>query len=206
MTIHGMFANGGWMLYFDVPEKHIREISYRMDAGAAFTSTGESSTQTDSLTGLPVPSSTITVPGLRGPHIIEVKYTDSQGQSHGPFSIPFDPQTEVIKQTKDILRLIGSWVSFREFSGKMLVYFTPVVSYKNAFRDIVYSVDNESVSQHLKFKPDWSGIGAPGLGPDDQTYLEIPMSTKYVAVKLIYADGTESAVRRFNIAQSEVER
>jgi hypothetical protein len=174
----------------------------QFDTDKQYMSTGVSHARADSVTGLPIPNMSIVVPGLTSPHIIDIKYADSEGKQHGPFHVAFDPQHEVVTETKDILDSIPAWVSFREYpAGNMLVYFTTLVSYKNAFREIRYSLNNESVSQRLKFKPDWSSRGSPGIGREDETYLSIPMSTKFVCVKLFYIDGTESPIKEFKVAE-----
>jgi len=40
--------------------------------------------------------------------------------------------------------------------------------------------------------------GTPGIGPDDQIYIQVPLETRFVCVHLWYADGTESETRRFS--------
>jgi hypothetical protein len=85
----------------------------------------------------------------------------------------------------------------------MLVYFTHLLSNKNGLKEIQYSVDNDSLSRRVRFTPDWSGPGAPGISNDDEMLVEIPMSAKFVEVKLVFVDGSEWPTRRFAIPGAE---
>jgi hypothetical protein len=207
VRVHGMLANDGWMISFDVPDPRPRDILYKFDNELEYKSTEVSQSVVDQVTGLPLANRTIVVPSLTGSHIIDVKYTDMEGKEHGPFHTPFDPQHEVISSTKEVMQLTAAWISFREYpEGRLIAYFTHLISYKNAFREIRYSVDNDSLSERLKFKRDWSRRGAPGIGPDDEISIIVPMTTKYVAVKLIYTDGTEAPMKKFTVSAMGVDR
>jgi hypothetical protein len=207
VRVHGMLVNDGWMISFDVPDRHPRDILYKFDNELEYKSTEVSQSVVDQVTGLPVPNRTIVVPSLTGPHIIDVKYTDMEGKEHGPFHTPFDPQHEVVSSTKEVMQLTAAWISFREYpEGRLIAYFTHLISYKNAFREIRYSVDNDSLSERVKFKPDWSRRGGPGIGPDDEISIVVPMTTKYIAVKLIYTDGTEAPLKKFTVSAMGVDR
>jgi hypothetical protein len=196
-SVMGMPSNAGWMISFQLPDQHSREILYRLNRESAFTSTGTSHREVDPITGLPAPNYSVTIPSLRGANVISLKYIDAQGQERGPFLLPFDTDKEYVKFTKDVLDSLPLWVSFREYpKGQLLVYFTNLVSYKNAFEEIRYSVDNDSLSQRVTFVPDRDSV-APGITDKDQIYQNIPMSTKFVYVKLIYIDHTESSIRKF---------
>jgi hypothetical protein len=77
------------------------------------------------------------------------------------------------------------------------------VSYKNGLKEIQYSVDSEPLSRRVRFTPDWSGPGAPGIRDDDEIVVEIPMAAKSVDVKLVFLDGSEWPARRFAIAGAQ---
>ena len=82
----------------------------------------------------------------------------------------------------------------------MLLYFSHLVSYKNGLKEIQYSVDDESLSRRVQFTPDGSGPDAPGIRDDDEAVLEIPISAKFVHVKLVFIDGSEWPATRFALA------
>jgi len=134
-----------------------------------------------------------------------VKYVDARGTAWGPYRLRFDPQAEYVQHAKDVLA-ITSWLSFREYpKGHLLAYFSHLTSYKNAFSEIRYSVDNESLSRSLRFSSDWSQRGLPG-DSDDETYVAIPMSAKYVYVRLRFIDGSVSEPKKIFIAEEGIDR
>ena len=197
----GMWTNSGWLVTFNIPDRRPKEILYKLNAETTFTSTGFSHQETDQVTGLPRPNYYVTLPSLGQLNVISLKYIDERGQEHGPFSLPFDTHQQYLNETKDIMESIPQWVSFsQDPKDKKLAYFTTLVSYQNAFREIRYSIDNESVSQKWPIRSDWD---APGrIPPEEQTYLEIPTTAKFVCVQLIFIDGTQSPVKKFTIAGS----
>jgi hypothetical protein len=76
-------------------------------------------------------------------------------------------------------------------------YFTHLVGYKYALREIRYSVDNDELSNSLRFTPP-SSPGDLGIGQDDETFVEIPPTTRFVCVKLFFIDGTEWPAERID--------
>lgn len=201
----GMATNQGWMLTFDIAEHHVREIRYQLDGEGDWQSTGFQSVR-DRETGLPLPTYQLLLPGASREREIAVRYTDAAGGEHGPYRLHFDPKAAFVTEVKQILQMTD-WLSFREYpEGRLLAYFTHLVSYKNAFTDIRYSVDDDSLSRQLRFTPDWTRGAVPGIGEDDETYVEVPRSATSVAVKLRFIDGTESELRRFVIAEQTIDR
>ena len=198
-------ANSGWVLNFDIlGDEPIKEIFYRFADEDTFKSTGFTQAR-DPRTGLAQPRSYVEVPLFKGTRTLLVKYTDSAGRENGPYTLILDAVKQIVAETKDVLQTTeSSWVSFREFpKGRMLLYFSHLVSYKNGLKEIQYSVDNESLSRRVRFTPDWSGPGAPGIRDDDEIVVEIPMSAKFVDVKLVFIDGSEWPARRFAIAGAQ---
>jgi hypothetical protein len=203
--VNAMPSNSGWLIDFNVPDRHPKEILFKLNKESTFTSTGFSHTQVDSVTGLPRPNYSVTIPHLVGANVISLKYVDEHGQERGPFLIPLDIDKRYVIFTKDVLDSLPQWVSFREYPrGRLLVYFTGLVSYKNAFREIRYSVDNDSLSQKLAFIPDWDSPDGPRITEKDQTYIEVPLTTKFVCVKLFYTDNTESPAKKFSLTEAGV--
>lgn len=199
-------TNQGWLVTFDIAAPQVREIFYALDDAQKFTSTGFHAHRHPA-TGLPLPQQQIVLPGALGQtRTVSLKYTDGDGREHGPYRLPFDPRAEYVRAAKSELGMVA-WLSFRENPrGKLRAYFTPLVSRKNAFREIRYSVDDESLAATLRFTADWSGRGSPGLLDSDVIDVEIPPAAKYVAVKLFYIDGSESELKRVLLSESEVAR
>jgi hypothetical protein len=67
---------------------------------------------------------------------------------------------------------------------------------KNAFREIRYSIDSEACDRRLRFRIDWSTRGLPGIGEDDEVYIEVPAGSEYLSFQLVFLDGTKSDVLR----------
>jgi hypothetical protein len=206
VRLSGMPTSGGWLVTFDIADPQVREIFYALDPAQAYTSTGFHAHRHPA-TGLPLPQQQIQLPGALGQQRdLSLKYTDSEGREHGPYRLHFDPKREYVRFTKSVLGMTA-WLSFREYPrGKLLVYFTHLLGYKNALREIRYSVDDDTLSATLRFATDWSGRDAPGIRDGETTYLEIPMSSRFVAVRLSFIDGTESELKRISISESGISR
>lgn len=198
-------TNQGWLVTFDIAEPHVREVRYQLDGEGDFLSTGFQPSR-DRETGLPLPVLQITLPGATRERDVTVRYTDVAGHERGPFRLRFDPKAAFLAETKRILDMV-EWVSFREFpKGRLLAYFTPLLGYKNAFGAIRYSVDDESLSREVHFTSDWTRGALAPMRDDDEAYVEIPLAATFVAVRLRFADGTESAIKRFPISDATVDR
>lgn len=202
----GMPGNSGWTVYIDIADREVQEIFYRFDETGSFVSAGLNDYRNPQ-TGRRLPNALITLPGRLGQeHKVEVEYIDGRQRKVGPFAVTFNPRAEYVRFTKDDLAKNPSWIAFAEQPpDKLLIYFSHLVASKNAFSEIRYSVDDDSLSKRVRFTADWSKRSVPGFNMDtDDTYVDAPISTAFVAVKLFFIDGTESDVRRFVIAESDV--
>ncbi|MEX2261993.1 MAG: toll/interleukin-1 receptor domain-containing protein [Bryobacteraceae bacterium] len=205
VTVHSSIGNSGWMLTFDIiADQPVKEIFYRFADEEAFKSTGHSQYR-DRKTGLPAPRYSVEIPHLQGKRTLLVKYTDSTGGDNGPYTLTFDAREQLVAWTKEVLAVTeNSWVAFRDYEGEVLLYFSHLLSYKNGFKEIRYSVDDESLSKLVHFVPDWSGPGAPGISDDDEIFVKVPVSSKFVYVKLIFIDGSEWPAKKFTVAQNRI--
>ncbi len=204
VKIISSLTNSGWTWTLEIlSHEPVREIFYRFSADDPFTSTGFTQVR-DRRTGLPQPRCHLEVPLFTGTRTIFVKYTTSSGAEHGPYTLLVDAVRHIVAETKAILEAVGNaWVSFKEDPEKgILLYFTHLVSHKNGLKQICYSVDDHSLSRRVRFTPDWSGPGAPEIGEDDETRIEIPASSSYVEIKLVFIDGSEWPARKFPLRDS----
>lgn len=204
VSVISSLANSGWMLTIDVlTHEPIKEMFYRFAEDDAFTSTGFTQVR-DRRTGLLQPKSSVEVPLFTGTRTLSVRYTSAAGVDYGPYPVVLDAMRLIAAETKAVLEATAnSWVMFREFpEGRLLLYVTHLIAYKNGLKEIRYSVDEGSLSQRVRFTPDWSGPGAPQIRDDDETCREIPMNSAYVDVKLVFADGSEWPAKRFPVRQS----
>ena len=194
----GMANNSGWLITLDIADAKLKEIWYRLDNQTEFKSTGFGLVRRWD-TGLPQPQYQFQLFNVTESQTIHVKYATADGVEHGPYELEFDPRRELVRETKHVLELTKPWLSFvRHFTDdgeSLLVHFSHLVSYKNAFRRIRYSVDDDSLSSELRFTPNELS-GHATLGEDDETYITISAKSHYVSVKVCYIDGSESPVEK----------
>lgn len=97
-------------------------------------------------------------------------------------------------QMKPILNMTkNSWVSFRDFNGKQLIYFTHLESYKCGIKSVHYSINSEKLDKVWELEA--CNLKNPLAVTKDDIYLSLPLNTaKSISVKLIFSDGSESEV------------
>src|SRR3981081_4770111 len=116
---------------------------------------------------------------------IQVRYVDLSGEMQGPFPIKFDPEAALIRDQRKILDLTAtSWLSFREFNG-LLVYYTQLMSYRCAIREVRVGIDTAVPDKVLKMPP-CDPRDPSAIPPDSQPYLKLAPATKSVSVELTY--------------------
>lgn len=203
ITILGMESNDGWTLTFQLAEG-AAEIEYRLGSSEEWRSTG-TGLVADPRTGRPVPNTFISVSEIPEPLEVGLRYRDLYGEPRGPFELVFDPRAAAVGSARYALEtLINGWVAFRLWHGELLVYFTLLLSHKHALREIRWSIDDESLERSVAFSRAASRARSV-IGDDDETYVAIPLDARWIAVRLGYDDGTQSAIRRFPVPQGLVD-
>ena len=86
----------------------------------------------------------------------------------------------------------GSWLSFRDYDGKVLLYFTHLLSYRPVIQEIRYSINSDAVDQTYKFKPSDKMY----ISGDELPYITVPANSEYAAVQITYKDGSKSDVQK----------
>ena len=197
VMVTGMPGNDGWSAVLILADRTASKVFYRLEGESAFADTG-SSAFPNPMTGEPMPNTTIRLPGAFWQRrTIAVKYRDAKGVEHGEYQVDFDPRVEFLKFTRQALGSVG-WVTLQEQSpGKTLAYFTTLLSFKAAFKEIRYSLDSAALDLTYPFRVDPSQ-GWPARMDEDQLFITIPPATKFVTVGLVYVDGTMDT-RRFDV-------
>jgi hypothetical protein len=200
VTLTGMPGNDGWLAVLVLADRTATQVSYRLAGEGAFTSTG-STNITNPMTGVPLPNTTVRLPGeFWQPRTLAVKYTDMQGREHGPYDVEFDPRAQFLGFTKQALGNVA-WVTVQDLEpGRPVVYFTTLLSFKAALEEIRYSFDSEAVDRAWPFKVRESE-GWPARMDDDQLFVPVPAATRFIAVKIVYVDGSTDT-RRFDTPSS----
>ena len=189
--------NGGWTVTFSVADPTLG-ISWRMGEAGDFRETGFIDTL-DPRTRKRMPNPSIELPADAAAGTIQVRYVDTQGEMQGPFPIKFDPEAALIRDQRKILDMTAtSWLAFREFNG-LLVYYTHLVSYRCAIREVRIGIDTAVPNQVLKMPPcdmrDPSAISA-----SMPLYMKLAPATQVVSVELTYRDGSVSEIKSFRTA------
>ena len=155
------------------------------------------STQLDQRTGTRMPKTSFEMAPDQGKTTIYVTWRDKRGEQADVVPINFDPTAALVDEQKKILEQFWtSWIAFREYNG-MLVYFTQLVSYRCAIKEVRYSLSDGPVEKIFKLPP--CDPADPNSVPDGATlYMKVPPKTAYMQVQLTYADGTKSPTRSFN--------
>lgn len=186
--------NGGWSVVFSIADPTLG-ISWRIGDAGEFRETGFMDTL-DPRTRKRMPNPSIELPADAPAATIQVRYVDTQGELQGPFPIRFDPEAALIRDQPKILDMTAtSWLSFREFNG-LLVYYTHLMSYRCAIREVRVGIDSAVPDKVLKMPP--CNPRDPSVIPHEaQPYLKLAPATKAVSVELTYRDGSVSEIKSF---------
>lgn len=186
--------NGGWTVVFSIADPTLG-ISWRMGDAGDFRETGFLDTL-DPRTRKRMPNPSIELAADAAAATIQVRYVDTSGELQGPFPIKFDPEAALIHDQRKILDMTAtSWLSFREFNG-LLVYYTHLMSYRCAIREVRVGIDTAVPDKVLKMPP--CDPRDPSVIPHDaQPYLKLAPSTQFVSVELTYRDGSVSEIKSF---------
>ena len=143
--------NGGWTVVFSIADPTLG-ISWRMGETGDFRETGFLDTL-DPRTRKRMPNPSIELAADAPAATIQVRYIDASGEMQGPFPIKFDPEAALLRDQRKILDMTAtSWLSFREFNG-LLVYYTHLMSYRCAIREVRIGIDSAVPDKVLKMPP-----------------------------------------------------
>lgn len=84
-----------------------------------------------------------------------------------------------------------SWVAFRRYDGRTLLYFTTLLAQKPALREIRWGLGNGPLDRTVRFTPS----DTLGVSVEDEMFVVIPDQTDRLQVQLTYRDGSRSVVR-----------
>ncbi len=103
-----------------------------------------------------------------------------------------------LAQVKSILNTTRtSWLAFREYGGRQLVYFTQIISWHCGIAQIRYSTNGVELNERFPV-PKCNPLLPNNIGTDDKIYLQFPpASVKTVAVQIIYDDESASDIHIF---------
>ncbi|HZP67743.1 MAG TPA: hypothetical protein VFB32_15680 [Rudaea sp.] len=128
---------------------------------------------------------------------LEVRAETADGKTLGPFKIRFDAIASLGEQSMESLRTSpAGWVSLRRYPDEnhTIVYFSALYTNRCGLREVRYSIDSEALDKRWPVPP--CSLDEPFTAPADSRYdtIRLPEKHDYVAVQLVYADGTVSDV------------
>ena len=93
----------------------------------------------------------------------------------------------------------AQWVAFRNWDGRQLIYFTIAVTYHCGLAEIRYSLNGKDLVERWPVPACNTQMPFNIDAENDQIYLALdPGTVSAVSVQLVYADGSESAVRTYH--------
>jgi hypothetical protein len=128
-----------------------------------------------------------------GKYRFEVEAYDLDGKALGTytFSWLFDPQAEqLLAQKKDLAKAANDWVKldFNDDRKEGFLHFTALVMAQPPLREIRYSLDSCVLDRrYFLAKPPTA----------EKYYVEVPATTRFACVQLVYRDGETTEPRRF---------
>tara|TARA_R110001599_G_scaffold242682_1_gene442340 strand:- start:667 stop:2298 length:1632 start_codon:yes stop_codon:yes gene_type:complete len=188
--------NAGYTAQVAIAEPAL-EVLWNLQGSPEPRSTGDSG-GINPQTGKPTPKLFFNLPAGQPDSTIEVRYRDLRGSLQGPYSFEFKGRKQSEDANQRVLEsTTTSWVSFRDYDGKRLLYFTHLMSYRGSIEKIQYGLNTAQPNRNFRF-PSWR---KPGLAPIDAKtplHITVPRSTRYVTVQLTYKNGEKSTVQRFD--------
>ncbi|HEV7409485.1 MAG TPA: caspase family protein [Bradyrhizobium sp.] len=186
--------NSGWTVVFSIADPALG-ISWRIGDSGEFRETGFIDSL-DPRTRKRMPNPSIELAADAPAATLQLRYVDASGELQGPFPIRFDPEAALIRDQRKILDMTATgWLSFREFNG-LLVYYTHLMSYRCAIREVRVGIDSAVPDKVLKMPP-CDPRDPSAIPHDSQPYLKLAPATKSVSVELTYRDGSVSEIKTF---------
>jgi hypothetical protein len=186
--------NSGWTAVFSIADPTLG-ISWRLGENGEFKETGFIDAL-DPRTRKRIPNSSVQLDADTAAQTLYVRYVDVNGDLKGPFPIRFDPDAAILRDQRKILDMTASsWLSFRDYNG-LLVYYTHLVSYRCAIRQVRIGIDTTVPDKVIQLPP--CDMREPHAIPNNVSpYLKLPTNTKSVSVELTFKDGSLSELRTF---------
>lgn len=194
VSIIWMAHNTGWTGTIHIAEP-AREIFWRQKGNATFASTGFYS-QVPGPNGWPMPNPAIEMHREAPQAVLEIQYLNLRGSTMGPYTEVFQPTSEALLQTKQTISMTKTgWVAFREFDGKLLLYFTHLLCFAEVSK-IRYGLNKNQPDLDYSV-PRREGVGMIGISDNVDCYIEVPPDTMTASVQVVFEDGEETSVELF---------
>jgi len=188
--------NAGYIGTVTIAEPAL-ELLWNLSGKGQPTTTGDTGS-IDARTGKPAPRLFVQLPKNQRDTTVEFSYRDLRGEVHGPYAFPFKAKKESSDSNRRMLEATTTgWLSFRDYDGQRLLYFSHLMTYRGAIKSIHYGLNSERPTKRYRF-PAWNKPGIATIDEKTPLFIKVPRSTRYVTVQLTYKDGEKSAIQRFD--------
>lgn len=121
---------------------------------------------------------------------VDVRGKTADGRTIGPFHLAFDALAAVREQDLHNVRSMpATWVQFND----RYAYFSSLFSSNCALKEARYSFDSKDLDQRMPLPP--CSLRHHGYMPkNDAEVVKLETAPTYIAVQLVYYDGTVSPV------------
>jgi hypothetical protein len=193
VTLAAQQSNAGWAITLALADYTAKELFYRLDGQGEFKSTGHLAFNSPQ-TGRPMINTHIPLPNISpGEHQVEVRYTDKNDAVNGPYTLKFSTADQQLAQAKQMINATaGSWLMFRDHDGKLLLYFTTLMTARPVIKEVRYSLNSELLDRSFAFKP-----SEKMFEPGENIFISVPKDTQFACVEVLFKDGTKSAMQKF---------
>lgn len=116
------------------------------------------------------------------------------------FSPPSAQETRVmpleqVKQILDVTR--NSWIAFRNFDGRQLIYFTQIISWHCGIAKIRYSLNSGDLDKAFPV-PKCNPLLPNNIGQDDKIHLQEALGTvDTISVQIVFDDQSASDIHTY---------
>ena len=188
-------SNADWMITVSLPEP-ATGILWRLGADGPFTETGNLAL-IDQATGKPMPNPSFVLPASTTAASLWIKYLDLRGRETGPFEVRFDPDSMLQEANKQILEQFWtSWIAFDASGNRGFVYFTHMLSYRCAIKEVRYGFNGGAPEKKLEL-PACNPADPYALPDGYLPFFKVGEDVTSMSVQVTYADGAQSPVREF---------
>lgn len=185
-------SNKGWegviVLPFDGAQVYVK-----FPGSTEFKSTGFTSNLSPA-TGKPIPKTVISLSDVKSKGVIAIKYTDTQGNQHGPYEQEFDPLQEFVALAKRVLPKEGHELApIHRWKDKKTITLVQFLTFRGAISKLKVGPDPDHLNQSLKLPNGPAPLSIVDVKDDEPLISQdIPTNWKKVFLRVDYADGTSS--------------
>lgn len=121
---------------------------------------------------------------------VDVRGKTADGRTVGPFHLSFDALAAVRDtDLRNVRSMPATWVQFND----RYAYFSSLFSSNCGLREVRYSFDSKDLDKRMPLPP--CSLRHHGYMPkDDSEVVRLETAPTYIAVQLVYYDGTVSPV------------